>query len=195
MENFLDTLKARHVDAQQRLVEATERFKILQAEHTAVSAKFQNANAWYQYLTAEVASWQKTIESETRRMEAQAKQAQQQATQATPAAPATITQTPAAAQPRPEATPEATHESNASAGDINKTELIRELLQQNSNGMTPAEVWRAVKEQIPRRSYVYSVLGRLKDRDQVSVNRRGKYFFRIPKMEEMKPKENSMSVQ
>lgn len=63
--------------------------------------------------------------------------------------------------------------------DINKTELVRELLNQHTEGMTPGEVWAVLKNQIPR-PYVYSILKRLKDADQVIYNRRRKrYSLRI----------------
>ncbi len=44
----------------------------------------------------------------------------------------------------------------------------------------------AVKEQFAHRAYVYSVLKRLKDKDQI-IERRGRYFFRVtPKLAEAK---------
>jgi len=62
--------------------------------------------------------------------------------------------------------------------ELNKTDLIRGLLRDHPAGMTPTEIWRLVKGQITHRAYLYSVLKRLKDRDEVSV-RRGKYVPKI----------------
>ncbi len=55
--------------------------------------------------------------------------------------------------------------------------MIRSVLRQHPNGITPAEIWREVKDNVGR-AYVYSVLKRLKDRKQVT-ERRGKYFLQI----------------
>lgn len=73
--------------------------------------------------------------------------------------------------------PDATTE-DAEGTERNKTELIRDVIKQHPAGVTPGEIWSTVKNQIPRRNYVYAVLGRLKDRDQVSV-RNGKYRIKI----------------
>jgi len=80
---------------------------------------------------------------------------------------------------QPSAAPE------SAASDVNKTELVRELLAQHPEGMTPGEVWTVLKNQIPR-AYVYSILKRLKDADEVIYQRRRKkYSLRVaPKPEE-----------
>ncbi len=70
--------------------------------------------------------------------------------------------------------------------DTNKTETIRELLRQHPAGMTPTDIWKEVKGQMAHRPYLYSILKRLKDRDEVCV-RRGKYIVKMmPKPEEGK---------
>ena len=67
--------------------------------------------------------------------------------------------------------------------DSNKTQLIRDALALHP-GLTPAQVWGAVKTRITRRTYVYSVLKRLKDRKQI-VEGRGKYYLPVaPKVAE-----------
>lgn len=72
------------------------------------------------------------------------------------------------------------------AADLNKTDMIRGLLRQHPAGMTPSEIWKEVKGQLSHRAYLYSVLKRLKDKDEVIV-RRGKYISKImPKPEEGK---------
>ena len=68
--------------------------------------------------------------------------------------------------------------------DTNKTETIRELLRQHPTGMTPTDIWKEVKDQMAHRPYLYSILKRLKDKDEVCV-RRGKYVMKImPKSED-----------
>jgi hypothetical protein len=70
------------------------------------------------------------------------------------------------------------------ASETNKTETIRELLRQHPTGMMPTEIWKEVKGQMTHRAYLYSILKRLKDKDEVTV-RRGKYFAKVlPKPEE-----------
>jgi hypothetical protein len=61
------------------------------------------------------------------------------------------------------------------ASEINKTDMVREILRQHPAGITPTEIWKEVKNQMSHRAYLYSILGRLKDRDEVLV-RRKKYF-------------------
>jgi hypothetical protein len=70
--------------------------------------------------------------------------------------------------------------------ETNKTETIRELLRQHPAGMTPTDIWKEVKGQMVHRPYLYSILKRLKDKDEVCV-RRGKYIAKMtPKPEEGK---------
>lgn len=68
--------------------------------------------------------------------------------------------------------------------DANQTQLVRDALASHPGGLTPAQVWGAVKGKVGRRNYVYSILKRLKDRKQV-VEKRGKYSLpALPKIEE-----------
>jgi hypothetical protein len=60
--------------------------------------------------------------------------------------------------------------------DVNKTEMIRSVLRRHPAGITPAELWRELNGEVSR-DYVYAVLKRLKDRDQISY-RRKKYSLR-----------------
>jgi hypothetical protein len=74
----------------------------------------------------------------------------------------------------------------SSGSETNKTETIRELLRQHPAGMTPTDIWKEVKGQMVHRPYLYSILKRLKDKDEVCV-RRGKYIAKItPKSDEGK---------
>ena len=60
--------------------------------------------------------------------------------------------------------------------DVNKTDLVRDLLRQHPGGMTGGELWSAVKTKFPHRQYVYSVLKRLKKKGDV-VQKRKKFVF------------------
>jgi hypothetical protein len=180
MSQFLDTLKARLADAQQRFQIAAQKLQQAQAEHNAAMAEYT--------------SWQNAFVAETKRENPHIQTVVMQPGQ--PGQPPRIVQQvvhqpqqvqrivggvattmPTVGPPPP---PQA-----ASGDQINKTDLIRDVLRQHPNGITPADVWRQVKEQIGR-AYVYSVLNRLKATKQVS-ERRGKYFLLvIAKTEEEK---------
>ncbi|HEV2132990.1 MAG TPA: hypothetical protein VGR47_01885 [Terracidiphilus sp.] len=67
--------------------------------------------------------------------------------------------------------------ASVQAGGLNKTELIRSLLRENPAGLTPPQIWERVAGQFKHRPYMYSVLKRLKDHDEV-VTRRNKYLLR-----------------
>lgn len=71
--------------------------------------------------------------------------------------------------------------------EANKTDLVRDTLRQQAGGTTPKDLWRALQGQIKHRPYLYSILKRLKDKDEVAV-RRGKYFLlQRPEQEELLP--------
>jgi hypothetical protein len=162
MSEFLDTLRERHVDAQRRLQASQTRLQTVQNEHNAL---IQEANGWAHAFAAE---------SRREQFEAQ----RRQATSPTQA-------------PTPEILPPAAKETNnshalmAPPAAINKTQLIRNVLQQNPAGMKPVAVWIQVRDQIDR-PYVYSVLSRMKEKKQV-IERKGKYF--LPKPVEINEKE------
>lgn len=177
---FLDLLQANYVQAEKRFLAATAAQKEGQVEFQAATQKFQQIQVELGTANSEFNSLKILIAAETRKLAAE------QAAGNGPANP----NPPTIEQPKPEAIT-ATETTSA---EINKTELIRDLLRSHPTGMTPVEIWRTVKDQVPHRAYVYAVLGRLKDRDQVTVNRKGKYFFRIShKSEEAKPQ--TISVQ
>jgi|HubBroStandDraft_2_1064218.scaffolds.fasta_scaffold167582_2 hypothetical protein len=142
--------------------EMIDRLKIglaeAQARHAEVTKRHQAITAEWQAVNAEVSGYQKVIELETRRELERAAVA------------------PQIQGPASKAEQEAEQDSN-------KTQLVRDALALHP-GLTPAQVWGAVKTRIGRRTYVYSVLKRLKDRKQI-VERRGKYYLpEPPKMPE-----------
>ena len=86
--------------------------------------------------------------------------------------------TPSVAAPIPE------QPDNAEA--LNKTNIVRNLLRQHPTGMSAVDIWKEVGGQFNHRPYLYSVLKRLRDRDEI-VKRRNKYCLTsIPKAEEAK---------
>lgn len=67
---------------------------------------------------------------------------------------------------------------------VNKTGLVREMLREHSTGISPTDLWTELKGQLSSRAYLYSILKRLRDKDEVFI-RRKKYVLR-PKLLEVK---------
>jgi hypothetical protein len=177
MSQFLETLKLRLADAHQRLQLAQVNLGRSQQEHAAVMAEFT--------------SWQNAVNVETRKEQLTAAQAAATATSTKPNQSAPIApQLPApTSAPAPVST---TPDAHTNGSDVSKANLIREVLRQHPNGITPADVWKAVRDQVGR-PYVYSVLKRLKDRKQVLL-RRGKYSL-VVAVEPKEGKDQSAIVQ
>jgi len=131
--------------------EAQKRFALAQQD-------LQRAQAVFQAAAQEFQSYQHIVAARTRKE------------QEGSASPATIVGKGAAA-PVAALPPQQTE-----IDEINKTELVRELLRQHPNGMTGRELWSAVKDKFLHRQYVYSVLKRLKKKGYV-VQKRKKYVF------------------
>jgi hypothetical protein len=153
----------------------------------AAQQRFNAATAEFTAIGQELFGWAKAVETESRREEL-AKPVQGPATEAgvqaqpnvAPSVPAkTIDVVPVPTDSQP--------------SEVNKTAHMLELIQQRP-GLTPGELWTASK--IPNRGYVYSILGRLKERELVT-ERRGKYYFRVQvaKSAEMKQEGEAISVQ
>lgn len=68
---------------------------------------------------------------------------------------------------------------------INRTELVREQLRLHAGGMTTPELWKALSGQITSRAYLYSILKRLRDRDEIT-RKRGKNILKPKPTEEAK---------
>jgi hypothetical protein len=65
----------------------------------------------------------------------------------------------------------------ASVATVNQTEKVRDIIRAHGTGITTGGIWTEVKDHISNRSYLYPILKRLRDRDEVCV-RRGKYLFK-----------------
>jgi hypothetical protein len=161
MPSIQDELKARLSEAQNRMTENAQKLQQVQQE-------FSSAQIDYNV-------WRAALEAETRK-------AQDLNNAPTVDQP---TSTGIATSPAPsliieslknENDEENTEPSSASES-MNKTEIIRGLLRQNPGGLTPPQIWSCVSAQFKHRPYMYSVLKRLKDRDEISF-RRNKYVYR-----------------
>lgn len=164
MSEYLERLKSDLADSQKRLTEVQQKMQ-----------SFQNV---FQSAHADVQSYLRIIDAVTRR-EAEA---EQQANNSGPgiqtglevvSAIASVVVAAGKVLERPEAKPE----------DINKTDLIRDAIRQHP-GASPADLWDSVKEQVSR-AYLYSVLKRLKENEEVIVRRKKYYFKAVSKPEEV----------
>ena|ERR1700728_1369943 len=162
MSVLLDELKAKIAFAQKRLQEATAKLQAAQQEHHA-------ANQEVGSLTFLITTYAQREQAERASVEAAQKNLALEVSPQVVVDPPESRTEPIAGilAPAPE------------QNETSKTDLVRDQLKSHPNGIRPAQVWLALKNQIPQRSYVYAVLGRLKAREEVAV-RRGKYFYRVP---------------
>jgi hypothetical protein len=166
----LEHIRARMDDAAKRMQIAAQNLQRAQQEHQAA--------------THEYTTWQAAHAIEQKKLAVE--QAQEQARpNAQPQ-----TSNPLVPSPEQKVSPGIAESPNAGTQDVNKTEAIRELLRKHSTGMTPAEIWAALKEQVDR-AYVYAVLKRLKDRKQITA-RRGKYYLNLAQKSEEGAKQQTL---
>jgi hypothetical protein len=157
MNDFMETLKIRQQDAQRRFQAAQQKLAVAQAEAQSAQQEF---NSWNYALATEM------------RKEQQEAAAALAAKQVGPPAPA----------PAPDTT--SVNASATNVPEVNKTDLVRGVLRQHPNGITPTEIWNELKNQVGN-AYIYSVLKRLKDRDEAAKKRGGKYYLKHPQSEEV----------
>jgi hypothetical protein len=150
MATILEELKLRLVEAQKRLTETTQRLQQAQQAQQAAQLEF---NIWNGAVQTETHDEQLRTEAANRNQ--------------LPLPEANL---------EPVVAEQATLTSEA-AEPINQTEVVRELLRRHPGGMTPTDIWREVGGQFKYRAYLYSVLKRLRDRDEV-VMRRKKYALK-----------------
>lgn len=168
MNEFLEILKVRHAECQKRFL----------AKQAAVNA----ANTEFQAVAQEFNSIQTLMNLEMRKEQIESAanvQSPTSSASSSAVAPQLSTSVPVIMPP---------HHGVGSSGELNKTEMVRELLRQHASGMTPRELWKdgQIKAQFPHRAYLYSILKRLKDKGDIT-EKRGKYRFKFsPKLEEDK---------
>jgi len=159
MSEFIENLRVRQQDAHRRLQAAQQRLAVAQAEFQAASQDFN--------------SWNYALATETRK-------AQQEAATALAARLAGHSSPPS---PTPDpvtavtvVTTPVTPAPIANVPEVNKTELVRNVLRQHTSGLTPNEIWKELKNQVGY-AYIYSILKRLRDNEQIT-KKRGKYCLK-----------------
>jgi hypothetical protein len=153
MSNVLDGLKERLETAKSRLALAQQRHQAASAELNAATAEY---NVWGAAVSIEA--------NEQERLAADAREKQmplpEMPIQSRPViARATLTITAPIV--------EGQGESASAPNSVNKTDLVRELLGHRRMAMTPDEIWKALEGQIASRAYLYSILKRLRDKDEI----------------------------
>lgn len=165
MSDFLNKLKAESEVAKVRATEAHKKLIAAQTDHQGATQRLQTATAEFQLAANESNSYQTLVNLWTR------KEQELGVVEVVDANKMADSVAVAVEANHPQSVPE-----------VNKTELVSELLRQNPAGMTPSDIWAKMDKEIKNRAYLYSVLKRLKDRG-VARERRGKYFA-VLKIEE-----------
>ena len=146
MTKIIDELQVRVAESKERLDKADKEFKLAQV---AFQTAQQDHNVWNLALQAETRDEQRK------------------------AAVATEQQMPLSGIVRSE--PAAAIDQSPDNAEIsNKTDAVRSLLKQHPAGMSAVDIWNEVRSQFPHRPYLYSVLKRLRDRQEI-VKRRNRY--------------------
>lgn len=162
MATFVETMKEYVDKARARLAAAEQVHRAASAELMAASSDFAVWNNAYTLAVKEREKW-----------EAEAKETQQQL-------PMDLPDTTSLSFEPSNVADEHNH-----SVEINKTAKVREVLAAHQTGITPGQLWLNVKDFQVSRAYLYSVLKRFRDNDEVTV-RRGKYMLK-PKPIEAKP--------
>ena len=163
MNVLLDAMKERFEKAKARMASAQQAFQAAQAELQSAMAE---CNVWSAAINLEMR------EDEKRLAESREKQI-----------PIDLPEFLQSSGQDPLILNDCVRESIQAITTINKTEKVREILRAHETGVTPAGLWTEVKDQFSSRAYLYSVIKRLRDNEEVSV-RRGKYQLK-PKPVEM----------
>lgn len=181
MTLVLEELKGRLEAAQKRLATAQQRFQAAQVELQAAQG---DCNVWGAAVLIE------TREDAARAAAANENQLPMplsvqhpQPQQKSPIVPISASGSYLELQPECPTSPDTT----------NKTDLVRDLLRQHASGMTPADLWESAKGQISSRAYLYAILKRLRDRDEVT-QRRKKYVLKFKPLE-AKSESDPLTVQ
>lgn len=162
MNGVLDGLKERFENAKARLLKAQQ---VSQAAQIELQAATNEHNIWNAAVQIEAR------EEAQRTAAAQASQIPMELAASIPGH-----------SPKSTAAGEDHSEAATETEPVNKTDLVREVLRQHANGMTPTEVWKALQKQISSRAYLYSILKRLRDKDEVVIKRK-KYVLKFKPLE------------
>ena len=170
MSTVLDELK-------ERLDSAKARLTLAQQGHQAATVELNAA-------AAEHNIWNAAVQIEMREEAKQLAAAQQnQIPMPLP--------TPTSERLQPAQNDNAETEMDSHTEPVNKTELVREQLRTHPMGMTTGDLWKALREPLSNRAYMYSILKRLRDKDEIGL-KRGKYLLKTASVEVKKENESTL---
>ena len=150
MAKIIEEIRARLAEAQKRLTETNQ---CLQAAQQAQVQAQHNFNVWNMALQVE-------------QRDDQLRQAAATAKELPPSSAGDVTTTPDGSADAPD------------SEGMSKTDVVRDLLRRHPDGMTAPDIWKAVSAQFKHRPYLYSILKRLRDRDEV-MRRRNRYLLKL----------------
>jgi hypothetical protein len=166
MAKILEEIQTRLAEAQKQLAEATQSLTLAQQKHQAAQHNF---NVWNMAFQVE-------------QRDEQLKQAVAIEKQSELPLSGTKPQSVS-----PLAVIEQHIEQQADNSESpNKTDVVRNLLKQHPSGMSAVDIWKEVGAQFNHRPYLYSVLKRLRDRNEIAKRRNRYCLTVIPKAEEAK---------
>ena len=152
-----------------------ERFEVAKARLTAAQKRNAETVAELAAATTEHNIWYHAVNLETKEQERLAAEANKKQM---PLPEILIQPRPITAREANTSGPsESQTDSTVSQESPKQTEIVRDALRLHPTGMTPADIWEKHKKEISSRPYLYSILKRLRDKDEVAL-RRGKYIFK-----------------
>lgn len=172
MPTILEEIKVRLTEAQKQLTEATQALTAAQQKHQIAQHNF---NIWNAAIQIE------TREEQARQTAAQENQEKLPLANNHPT-PSATAQTSTAINNGHTVSTDTSDEQEGP----NKTDIVRNLLRQHPTGMTAIDLWKSVSSEFKHRPYLYSVLKRLRDKNEISKRRNKYYLTAIVKTEEEK---------
>ncbi len=163
---LLEGMKEKLEKAKDRLLIAQQRFQAAQAELQGATAEYGIWNSAISLLVRD---------EEKRLAESSEKQIPMDL-------PGLQPSTDGATSEKPVAMDDNLSNDAQAATMINQTEKVREILRAHDTGMTPGGIWEEGHDHISSRAYLYAILKRLRDSEEVLV-RRGKYLLKTKPIE------------
>jgi len=163
-----------------------ERLDAAKARLAAAQQQYQLAGVELQSATNECNIWTSAVSLETRTEEKRLSEAKEKQI------PMNLPELPQQSGEEVTETQSGSFDATQPVSVVNKTQKVRETLRAHASGINPSGLWTELKDHISSRAYLYSILKRLRDNDEVFI-RKGKYILK-PKAIEIKREETGQLV-
>jgi len=166
------------------LEELKERLEAAKLRTVSTQLKFIAAQADNQAALTDVTVWTNAVNAEMREQERLAAEADEKQM---PLPQISIEPRPITASaiiPIPQPIVDDQSGSANATDSVNQADLVRDLLRERGVRMAPNEIWNALEGKISSRAYLYSILKRMRDKDEITKYR-NKYSIK-PKPVEVK---------